>query len=94
MTLSQDVVDQIATLINSGALVPDELTIDILKNRISFLKDKANTTITALQTALYDEKAQDDRWIDDGQTSDIDSLDAFNYSFEYWFKQLMIGGNI
>ena len=35
MTLSQEVVDQIATLINSGALVPDELTIDILKNRIS-----------------------------------------------------------
>lgn len=35
MTLSQETVDQIATLINSGALVPDELTIDILKNRIS-----------------------------------------------------------
>ena len=35
MTLSQEVVEQIATLINSGALVPDELTIDILKNRIS-----------------------------------------------------------
>lgn len=61
-------------------------------NRISFLKDNTNTIIEALQTALYDEKAQDDRWIDDGQTSDIDSLDSFNYSFEYWFKQLMLGG--
>lgn len=69
-------------------------TYNILLNtdRISFLKDKTNTIIEALQTALYDEKAQDDRWIDDGQTSDIDSLDAFNYSFEYWFKQLMLGG--
>ena len=69
-------------------------TYNILLNtdRISFLKDKTNTIVEALQTALYDEKAQDDRWIDDGQTSDIDSLDAFNYSFEYWFKQLMLGG--
>ena len=69
-------------------------TYNILLNtdRISFLKDRTNTIIEALQTALYDEKAQDDRWIDDGQTSDIDSLDSFNYSFEYWFKQLMLGG--
>ena len=35
MTLSKDVVDEIVTLINSGALVPDELTISVLKNRIS-----------------------------------------------------------
>jgi adenylate kinase len=34
MTLSQDVVDQIATLINSGALVPDELTISLVENRV------------------------------------------------------------
>ena len=34
MTLSKDVVE-IVTLINSGALVPDELTISVLKNRIS-----------------------------------------------------------
>lgn len=61
-------------------------------NRITFLKNKTNTIIEALQTALYDEKAQDDRWIDDGKTSDIDSLDSFNYSFEYWFKQLTLGG--
>lgn len=69
-------------------------TYNILLNtdRISFLKDKTNTIIEALQTALYDEKAQDDRWIDDGQTSDIDSLDSFNYSIEYWFKQLILGG--
>ena len=69
-------------------------TYNILLNtdRISFLKDKTNTIIEALQTALYDEKAPDDRWIDDGQTSDIDSLDSFNYSIEYWFKQLMLGG--
>ena len=68
-------------------------TYNILLNtdRLSFLKDKTNSIVEALQTALYDEKASDDRWLDDG-TSDIDSLDSFNYSFEYWFKQLMLGG--
>ena len=34
------------------------------------------------------QKAKDDRWIDDGETSDIDSLDSFNYSFEFWFEQI------
>lgn len=57
-------------------------------DRISFLKNKTNTIVEALQTALYDEDAPKDVWIDDGKTSDIDSLDSFNYSFEYWFKQL------
>ena len=32
--------------------------------------------------------AKDDRWIDDGETSDIDSLDSFNYSLEYWFEEI------
>ena len=79
--------------------VQDSLKIEI-KNRIelwnrllnldklSFIEKQCNTLIEALQTALYDEKAKDDRWIDDGETSDIDSLDSFNYSFEYWFEEI------
>lgn len=80
-------------------IVQDSLKIEI-KNRIelwnrllnldrlSFVEKQCNTLIEALQTALYDEKAKDDRWIDDGETSDIDSLDSFNYSFEYWFEEI------
>ena len=80
-------------------IVQDSLKIEI-KNRIelwnrllnldrlSFIEKQCNTLIEALQTALYDEKAKDDRWIDDGETSDIDSLDSFNYSFEYWFEEI------
>lgn len=80
-------------------IVQDSLKIEI-KNRIelwnrllnldkiSFIENQCKTLIEALQTALYDEKAKDDRWIDDGETSDIDSLDSFNYSFEYWFEQI------
>ena len=58
-------------------------------DRLTFLKDKTKTIIEALQTALYDENASKDVWLDDG-TSDIDSLDSFTYSFEYWFPQLSV----
>lgn len=80
-------------------VVQDSLKIEI-KNRIelwnrllnldkiSFIEGQCQTLIEALKTALYDEKAKDDRWIDDEETSDIDSLDSFNYSFEYWFEEI------
>lgn len=57
-------------------------------DKLSFIEGQTKTIIEALQTALYDDKAKDDRWIDDGETSDIDSLDSFNYSFEFWFEQI------
>lgn len=63
-------------------------------DRLTFIKDRNNTLIEALQTALADDKAKEDRWIDDGQTSDIDSLDSFAYSWTNWQNKLMryIGG--
>ena len=87
-------------LVNNGLHIPilnsvkTEMTsriemYNILLNtdRLTFLKNKTKTIIEALQTALYDEKSSKDVWLDDG-TSDIDSLDSFTYSFEYWFPQL------
>lgn len=80
-------------------IVQDSLKIEI-KNRIelwnrllnldkiSFIENQCQTLIEALQTALYDEKVKDDRWIDDGETSDIDSLDSFDYSFELWAEEI------
>lgn len=80
-------------------IVQDSLKIEI-KNRIelwnrllnldkmSFIENQCQSLIEALQTALYDENAKDDRWIDDGETSDIDSLDSFNYSFEFWAEEI------
>lgn len=56
--------------------------------KLSFIEEQTKTIIEALQTALYDDKAKDDRWIDDGETSDVDSLDSFNYSFEFWFEEI------
>lgn len=64
-------------------------------DKISFINGETKTCIEALQTAVYDEKASEDRWLDDG-TSDIDSLDSFVYSWEYWMPNIVyrIGGNI
>lgn len=62
-------------------------------DKISFIKNQCETVIRALQTALYDEKSDKEQWLDDF-TSDIDSLDAFCYSWTYWAKYLsnFIGG--
>ena len=57
-------------------------------DRLSFIDGQTQTIIEALQMALYDEKAKEDRWIDDGETSDIDSLDSFDYSFEFWAEEI------
>lgn len=58
-------------------------------DRISFIINKNDTLIEALQTALFDDKSPVDRWIDDGETSDIDSLDSFVYSWSRWQNEIM-----
>lgn len=70
------------------------LSIMLNIDKISFKKGETNTIIEALQTALFDEKSDTDRWIDDGETSDIDSIDSFCYSWTKWSNQLskLIGG--
>lgn len=70
------------------------LTILLNINAIDFIENETDTVIEALQTALFDEKAEKDRWIDDGETSDIDSIDAFCYSWTKFSNQLarFLGG--
>ena len=70
------------------------ITIMLNIDKISFKRGKADILVEALQTALFDEKSEKDRWIDDGETSDIDSLDSFCYSWTKWSNQLsrLIGG--
>ena len=63
------------------------LSILLNTDKIKFVRNKTESIIEALQTAIYDEKKQD-VWQDDG-TSDIDSLDAFVYSFSAYFNQLL-----
>lgn len=69
------------------------ITIMLNIDKISFIKGQCNTIVEALQTALYDENAEREQWLDDF-TSDIDSIDAFCYSWTNWSLQLsnFLGG--
>ncbi len=60
----------------------------LMIQKIRFVRNDTKTIISALQEAVQDPDENDDRWLDDG-TSDIDSIDGFNYSVEYWYKQLL-----
>ena len=63
------------------------LTLLLLKQRRLFISKNCPRLIEALKTAVYDSKQFEDTRLDDG-TTDIDSLDAFEYSIEPWRKQL------
>ena len=56
--------------------------------KIKFVKNDTKTIIIALQEAVQDPEENEDRWLDDG-TSDIDSIDGFNYSCECFYKVIL-----
>jgi len=67
----------------------------LMVGKLRFVEGDTQTIVEALQEAVQDPEADDDRWLDDG-TSDIDSIDGFNYGVENWYKQLLKlinGGN-
>ena len=57
-------------------------------NKLKFVEGDTKEIITSLQEAVQDPDEDEDRYLDNG-TSDIDTLDAFNYSVENWYKQLL-----
>lgn len=57
-----------------------------------FVSERCPHLIDAFCTAIYDEKKYEDTRLDDG-TSDIDSLDAFEYSIEPYAKELERAGH-
>ena len=66
----------------------------MMTNKIKFVEKDTGLVRTALQEAVQDPDANDDRWLDNG-TSDIDTIDAFNYGVESWYKAILktfIGG--
>lgn len=60
------------------------------QHRFEYMKDQCQTLEDAMTTALWDEKKclVEDVRLDDG-TSDIDSLDAFEYTFERNISQFI-----
>ena len=67
------------------------MTISLVAKDRLFISENADTLISALSTATWDEKHQDQRK-DDG-SSDIDSLDAFEYSINKWQKKILLMNN-
>ncbi len=65
-----------------------KLTLLLMAQKRFYVARKCEHLIDALQTAVYDPKKYDDTRLDDG-TSDIDSLDAFEYCLEPWYQQLL-----
>jgi len=69
-----------------------KLTLLLMAQGRLFVSKSCPHLIDAFCSAVYDDsKAQDTR-LDDG-TSDIDSLDAFEYSIEPYYKQLEAAGH-
>lgn len=64
------------------------LTLLLMAQKRLYISRKCPHLIDAFQTAVYDPKSYEDKRLDDG-TSDIDSLDAFEYTLEPWYKQLI-----
>lgn len=82
--------DSIKTPISSRIYAINML---LMVGRLKFVKDDTKILVSALQEAVQDPDEDEDRWLDDG-TSDIDTIDGFNYGIENWYKQMLrlIGG--
>lgn len=76
----------------SKGLVKDRILLTsalLSQNRLRVLR-KNRVIIKALQEALWNDKREDER-LDDG-TTDIDSLDAFEYSINSFYERLIRSG--
>lgn len=65
-----------------------KLALLLMAQKRLYVSRKCEHLIDAFSTAIYDPKRFDDTRLDDG-TSDIDSLDAFEYSIEPYYQQLL-----
>ena len=59
----------------------------IAYNMFWYIKDECDTLVDALSSALWDEDSKEDERLDD-LTTDIDTLDAFEYSFSRYIKRI------
>jgi len=87
------------SILNSvkGEIIDRIRTTDMLlsSDRFKYVESECDTLVDALSTAVWDaknKKMQDIR-LDNG-TSDIDTLDAFEYSWSAFIKQIIRGGGV
>lgn len=67
-----------------------QLTLLLMAQKRFYVCKQCQHLTEAFQTAIYDPKRYDDTRLDDG-TSNIDSLDAFEYSIEQYYEKLVKG---
>lgn len=80
------------TLVRGCIKEPINDRIDLERTLIAYdmlwyMDGECNTFVEAISSALWDDKAKEDTRLDDF-TSDIDTMDAFEYSFTKFMKQL------
>ena len=74
-------------------LIIDRIRCEILllnTDRLHIVRDGNDALVDGLKNARWNEKKMKDERLDDG-SSNIDILDAFEYSWEYWIKRLLGG---
>ena len=59
----------------------------IAYNMLWYIEEECKTFVEAVCSAVWDEKAKEDERLDDF-TSDIDTMDAFEYSFTKFMRQI------
>lgn len=77
-------------------LIIDRIRCEILllnTKRMHIVKGCNEALIDGLKNARWNEKKMKDERLDDG-SSNIDILDAFEYSWEYWIRRLLGGRNV
>ncbi len=86
--------DELQTMVLPAKKMPIndriKLTILLMAQKRLYIGRQCEHMIEAFETAVYDPKQFEDVRLDDG-TSDIDSLDAFEYCLEPWYQQLIQG---
>ena len=88
--------EQLGTQVKNALKMPINdrirLAIALMGQERFYVAKKCSHLIDALSNAMYDSTKTEDTRLDDG-TTDIDSLDAFEYSFEPYYKQLEAAGH-
>ena len=76
-----------------GEIIDRIRTMDILlsADRFKYVEGECDSLVKALCDAVWDNKKLEDVRLDDG-TSDIDTLDAFEYSWSAFIRQILRGG--
>lgn len=90
-TLRQQTEYQIANSVK-GQIIDRVRTLNMLlaTDRFRYVEEECDSLKAAISNAVWDDKKWEDVRLDDG-TSDIDTMDAFEYSWSAYIRQILRG---